>query len=101
MGPFPFGEIILADEASGLIEGVVVFLQALLGVRLIGFTGLFWAGTRLSHGRAAIHLSIQLQPQLALPSSGGPRFEPEFALHCNKYIGFQLIRACGIHESDV
>lgn len=93
--------MILAGDTGGFMVGGLVFLQALLGVRVIGFVGLFLAGTRLSHGRAAIQRSIQLQPQLAFPSSGGPRIELEFALHCNIYVGFQLIRACGIHESDL
>ena len=88
IGPFPFGEMLLAETADFMV-GVLVLLPALFPGRLDGFLGLDWIRARLSHGRAAIQRSIQLQPQLALPSSGGPRIELELALHCKIWMPAQ------------
>lgn len=51
---------------------------------LLTFFGVDPTEARLSHGRAAIHLSIQLQPQLSVArlESVVPKLELECALHC-------------------
>lgn len=57
----PLGEVFI--EFDFLVDGDFLFGE------LLTFFGVDTTRARLSHGRAAIHLSIQLQPQLDVATS--------------------------------
>lgn len=91
--PFPFGEGTFT-KVGVFGGGELVFLPTLMSCLFFTFFGLMkLAGRRLSHGRAAIQRSFQLQPQLALPSSSlpNPWLRLQFALHYMKVVkGFMI-----------
>lgn len=67
----PLGEFDFFIDGDFLVGGLLTFF------------GVDPTRARVSQGRAAIHLSIQLQPQLDAATSDSfmPKFEFEFALH--------------------
>lgn len=83
--PLLFDEESLAEFETFNDGWCVVTLLSLLVCFVCTFFGMVgWVLARISHGRAAIHLSFQLHPQFSLSRlyEAGFRSKMELALHC-------------------